>query len=135
MDVAAQRVLAAGRQAAPMQAEQPRRGLFHPFTGIGRGEELRPQRLACRPFHQEQLMTGIVGEGLGNGETPGAEPTAPQFPQRLVDVRALIVAVDLGQEPPPLGGAPLVGPTRSASSALQRFPGKKCLMATRLSTR
>ena len=51
-------------------------------------------------------MTGIIGEGLGNGETPGAEPTAPQLPQRLVDVRALIVAVELGQEPPPLSGGP-----------------------------
>src|SRR2546430_13742648 len=70
MDVAAQRVLAAGRQAAPMQAEQPRRGLLHPLTGIGRGEELRPPPVARRPLPPEPPIDRNLSDGAGDGGTP-----------------------------------------------------------------
>src|SRR5256885_4020954 len=58
MDVAAQRVLAARGQAAPMQAGEPRRGPFHPLTGIRRGGGPRPQPVRLRPIPPEDPMYG-----------------------------------------------------------------------------
>src|SRR5207244_12490635 len=45
-------------------------------------------------------------EAVGNGAPPGAAPTGSPSPHRRAGARGLIVAVDPGQEPPPLGGAP-----------------------------
>src|SRR2546428_12223029 len=49
MDVAAQRVLAAGRPGPPMQAGQARRGPLPPLTGIGRRGGVRAPTPARAP--------------------------------------------------------------------------------------
>src|SRR3989441_1558576 len=103
--MATERVATTTGHAACMEAEQPRGCPLDALRDVRGGKEERTQQWPFHPVEKEEMTSRIIRDGLGHDEAPCAQPTAAEFSKRLVDLRPLILAVYLCQQPSVIGRA------------------------------
>src|SRR5437016_7780784 len=106
--MAKERIPTTGVDPTLMEGEQPLGGTLNFRRGIGASQHDRAERFAFRPRQEKEAMRWLPGQRLRHGEAPSAQSVPSEFPQGLVDRRALVLPVELAQHSSAPGGETVV---------------------------